>query len=423
MKRKAGSESGKQVGALRSVLLPMVAGIAATRNGLMEFVHDAGLRALAELLRADAEDIAGPKGKHRATRQYNHWGTAPSELTFGGRRISVRRPRVRSRNGGERELPSVREFQEVDPLPERVVEQILLGVSTRGYEPSLDAAPPGVRSRGTSKSAASRHLVERTATKMRDHLTRRLEDLDLIGLFIDGIEFVGHTVVVALGVTLDGTKVPLGLWLGGTESAAVCTALVSNLVERGLRIDDQVLCVIDGGKAIRKALGAVLGDRAVIQRCQVHKSRNVLDQLPDSRRPYVRKLMRDAYRSGTFDTARRRLKQLASWLEKNGEVDAAASLREGMDETLTVLKLDLPATLCRTFATTNPIENMNGTVRRVSRNVKRWRGGGMIKRWVALGVIAAQRKFRRIKGHRDLPILIRALRGGTAKVDSKKKAA
>jgi transposase-like protein len=404
------------------MLLPMVVGLAATKQELMRFVHEAGLLALDEVLRVEAERIAGPKGKHRRDRSANHWGTAPAELPFGGRRVTVQRPRVRRRGGGEVQLPVLEQFRAADALPERVVGQILLGVSTRGYERSLETPPP-VKTRGTSKSAASRHLVERTRARMAEYLTRRLDDVELLVLMLDGIVVAGHTVVVALAVTADGTKVPLGLWQGSTENAALCTSLLQNLIERGLRIEDRVLCVIDGGKGLRKALADVLGDRAVVQRCQVHKKRNVLDHLPESRRPYVKRLLTQAYASARDETARRQLKALISWLEKNGEESAATSLREGLEETLTVLKLGLPPTLRRALSTTNAIENMLGTVRRVTRNVKRWKGGEMVRRWVALGVKYAQSKFRRIKGHGDLHLLVRALRENAVRVDVKKEAA
>jgi len=240
-------------------------------------------------------------------------------------------------------------------------------------------------------------------------------------MFIDGIEIANHAVLVALGVTIDGTKVPLGIWAGSTENHVVASSLLQNLIERGLRVDESMLFVIDGGKGLRKSLRDVFGDRAVVQRCQVHKARNVRDHLPQERRAYVRRQMRDAYKSKSAKTAKMMLGQLASWLEANGEDGAAASLREGLDETLTVLRLGLPTTLCRTFSTTNAIENMNGTLRKAIRNVKRWRGEGMINRWVALGVAEAQRGFRRVKGHGQMNLLFAALRP-QAKVDELKKA-
>jgi transposase-like protein len=320
-------------------------------------------------------------------------------------------------------LPSVEALREGDPMSDRVVEQIALGVSTRGYKRSLEPVDGSIETRGASKSNASRALIDATTEKLAQFVSRKLDDVDLVAMFIDGIEFAGHAVLIALGVTVDGTKTPLGIWAGSTENTVVVTELLSNLVGRGLRVDASMLFVIDGGKAIRKALRDVFGDRAVVQRCQVHKARNVREHLPEPRRAYVAKQMRDAYDSATAATAKKKLMQLASWLDANGEEGAAASLREGLDETLTVMRLNLPAALQRTFATTNPIENMNGALRRIARNVKRWKDEAMIRRWVALGIAEAQRGFRRVKGYVHMPSLVAALRPVTATMASEKQVA
>jgi len=401
------------LGKLRQLLMPMVAGMAAAKQDLMTWVQEVGIEALKEVFEADALAIAGPKGKHSEDRVNHRWGTTDTELPFGGRRIGVKRPRVRSKSGQEVMLPSLARLQAEDSVPERVLNQIVLGVSTRGYGASLESPPAGVRSRGSSKSAASRHLVERMGTKLRGYLARPLGEVKLLALMLDGIEVARHTVVVALGITEDGTKATLGLWQGSTENAAVCTSLLQDLISRGLKLDGRILCVIDGGKGIRKAIDDVLGDLAVVQRCQIHKRRNLKAHLPESCQIYVDRTLRDAYRSASADAARKRLRSLISWLESNGHEDAAGSLREGMEETLTVLKLGLSERLQRSLATTNSIENTLGTVRRVSRNVKRWKAA-MVRRWVALGLLTAQKRFRRIKGHRDLPQLVAALRPATA---------
>ncbi len=285
-----------------------------------------------------------------------------------------------------------------DSMTDRVVEQIALGVSTRGYERSLEPVDESIETRGASKSNASRALIDATTEKLAQFVSRKLDDVDLVAMFIDGIEFAGHSVLIALGVTIDGTKTPLGIWAGSTENTVVVTELLSNLVARGLRADASMLFVIDGGKAIRKALRDVFGDRAIVQRCQVHKARNVREHLSEARRAYVAKQMRNAYDSTTASTAKKKLMQLPTWLDSNGEDGAATSLREGLDETLTVLRLNLPASLRRTFATTNAIENMNGSLRRIARNVKRWKDEKRIRRWVALGIAGeAQKGFRRVK--------------------------
>lgn len=419
MKKEAAERVGKQGAipaatsiALGQLVLPMMIASDAIRKGLLAFVQQLGLLAFRELLEAEAAGIAGPKGKHNASRTHHHWGTAETVLPFGGRHAVVERPRVRGRGKGgkEVELPSVAAARQADPLPDQVAEQVVVGVSTRGYKRSLEPIDESIETRGESKSNVSRALIEGTAGKLAAFLDRKLEDLELAAMFIDGIEIGGHAVILALGVVADGTKVPLGVWCGSTENHTVTTALLQNLIERGLRVHSPLLFVVDGGKGLRKALSDVFGDRAVVQRCQVHKARNVRDHLPQERRAYVRRQMRDAYKARSVKTAKMMLGQLASWLEANGEDSAAASLREGLDETLTVLRLGLPTTLCRTFSTTNAIENMNGTLRRVIRNVKRWQGEAMIKRWVALGVAEAQRGFRRVKGHAQMKTLLVALR-------------
>jgi transposase-like protein len=419
----AGEPAGGALGKVGQLLLGMVAGMAAAKQDLMEWVQEVGLAALQEVFEADATMIAGPKGRHLAERSHHRWGTTRTELPFGGRRIQVERPRVRSKSGQEVRLPIVSRFQAADPLPERVLNQILLGVSTRGYGASLETPPPGLVSRGTSKSAASRHLVERMGAKMRGYFSRRLDDVRLLVLMVDGIEVAKHTVVVALGISEEGSKEPLGLWQGSTENGAVCTSLLQDLIGRGLKLDGRVLCVIDGGKGIRKAIDDVLGDLAVVQRCQLHKRRNLKDHLPKSAHASVDRMLREAYGSTSAETARKRLRSLVSWLESNGHEDAAASLREGMEETLTVLKLELPPALRRSLATTNAIENTLGTVRRASRNVKRWKGGAMVRRWTAIGLVAAKKRFRRIKGHREMPALLAALRPKSAEQQDQGKVA
>jgi putative transposase len=412
--------------AMQQVMLPLLLAMDATKKGLLAFVQQMGMVVLSELMVAEAAQIAGPKGKHIEGRTHHHWGTGTTPVSFGGRHVSLPHPRVRERGkrkAAEVTLPSIEALRHGDPMSARVVEQIALGVSTRGYERSLEPTDESIEARGASKSNASRALIDATADKLAQFVSRKLDDVDMVAMFIDGIEFAGHSVLIALGVTIDGTKTPLGIWAGSTENTTVVTELLSNLVTRGLRVEHSMLFVIDGGKAIRKALRDVFGDRAIVQRCQVHKARNVRDHLPEARRAYIAKQMRDAYDSATAATAKKKLLQLASWLDSNGHDDAAASLREGLDETLTVMRLGLTGTLRKTFATTNPIENMNGALRRIARNVKRWKDEAMIRRWVALGIAEAQKGFRRVKGHANMPFLVAALRPATATVAPEKKVA
>src|SRR6266536_2842912 len=268
------AENGAGPG-LAPLVEPMLAGMTTTRQHLLAWVHAQGLAALDELFREEAVALAGPKGRHQVERTHHHWGTAATELTFGGRRVQVRRPRVRQMAGGEATLPSVAAFRARDPLTARMMQQLLAGVSTRQYEASLEAPPSGRRSRGSSKSAVSRTVVRRTRQRLQEYLTRRLEGLEVVALFMDGVVVAGQTVIVALAITRDGGKVPVGLRLGSTENAVLCTGLLQDLLARGLTLDGRVLWVIDGGKGLRKALGDVFGDAAIIQRCQLHKARNL----------------------------------------------------------------------------------------------------------------------------------------------------
>jgi len=409
------NDRGADVGHL---VAPMVMGMAATRQELLAWVHAHGLAALDALFQDEAVALAGPKGRHQAARTHHHWGTTAAELTFGGRRVQVRRPRVRSRRGGEATLPSVAQFRDRDPLSARMMQQLLAGVSTRQYEASLEARPSGRRTRGSSKSAVSRSVVHRTRQRLHEQLTRRLEGLEVVALFMDGVVVAQQTVIVSLAITRDGTKGPLGLRLGSTENAVICTELLQDLLARGLALEGRVLCVIDGGKGLRKALGDVLGDAAVIQRCQLHKGRNLDAVVPKTRQAYVRTSLRRAYRAARAAAARRQLLALAAWLDRNGQADAGASLREGLEETLTVLKLGLPLGLRRFFATTNCIENLIGTLRHVTRNVTRWRDGDRRRRGLGLGLLRAADRFRRVKRHAELSALVAALGAKTSAAEA-----
>jgi len=398
--------------ALRQLVLPMVAGMVGTKRALEELVFQLGLAAVQELFAADAANLAGPKHSRQSRRSMNHWGNRPAVFPFGGREIVIAQPRVRRVGGGEVPLPLAESLREGDPLPARVVEQILLGVSTRGYAQSIGQAPATVRSRGDSKSATSRNVVQETSARLEEFVSRKLHDLDICVLMLDGLHVAEHAIVVALGVDVKGRKHPLGIWVGSTENRTICVELLQDLLRRGLRVEGRILVMIDGGKGLRSAVSEVFGTAALVQRCQNHKIRNVRDHLPKNRQAYAMRMMRDAYKSSSQKTARGRLKQLVSWLDSNGEDDAAASLREGLDETITVLGLGISRSLQRSLATTNAIESLMGTIRRTTRNVKRWKSTSMIRRWVGLSVSAAQQKFRRLKGHADMPSLIATLRPG-----------
>ena len=285
---------------------------------------------------------------------------------------------------------------------------MIVGVSTRQYGRSLEPLPVAAPSRATSKSEVSRTFVTRTRAQMAVFLNRPLGELDLPVILVDGVAVGDHVLVVALGLDGTGRKQVLGLREGTTESEAVARALFTDLVERGLPIERARLFVIDGGKGVRAGIRRVFGAWAVIARCQIHKLRNVADHLPDGKRAFVRAAMRKAYRSGSATQAERQLLQLAQSLEP-AHPGAASSLREGLADSLTVLRLGVGPALTRTLSSTNPIENLNGTLRRISRRVKRWHGGAMAVRWGASALFEAEKKFRRVKGYREMPGLLAAL--------------
>jgi putative transposase len=426
MKRKAESTTkGKAEGidlrslaaTWRQVLLPMVAGIVTTKKALHEWVTEMGMAALVGVMEADAERVVGcRKGGHQPGRRLGHWGYTDTPFPYDGREVVLPRPRVRTVDKKrEVPLPSVTHFQSLDPMSTRVVDQILLGVSTRGYEASLGTVADGLRTKGAKKSRVSEVFVEETRRRMKDRLTEKLDGLDLVAMLLDGVHVAEHAIVVGLGISRDGHKHILGLRQGSTENATLCTELLQDFVGRGLKGIEGLLYVIDGGRGLRTGIRNVAGESAVVQRCQQHKRRNVVGHLPQSRQKTVDRMLVDAYKSESLKTARKRLAQIISWLDRNGEEDAAKSLREGMEETLTVWKLELPEPLRRFFATTNAIENVLGVVRRVSRNVKNWRDGAMAKRWTGIGLVAAESHFHRIKGHRHMPALVEALSRRAAK--------
>lgn len=392
---------------LRGALRALVAGAVEARTQVLSWVQEVGVSVLEEVLRGEAESLAGPKGKHFPGREANHWGRASASLPFGGRRITIERQRVRGRDGREKTLPTLEALRRHDAMSERVLEQVLLGVSTRGYRRSLEESPRP--SRGTSKSAVSRRLKTAMRTALDASLSQPLGEKRLAALLLDGVSMGEGTIVVALGILADGTKEPLGLHQGSTENATVCAALLQDLLSRGLVVGPSLLCVIDGGKGLRKALLDVFGDQVVIQRCQVHKRRNVLGHLPQKLHLNVARQLTQAYRSEAEATAKKHLKALQGWLARAGHEGAAASLAEGLDETLTVTRLRLPRDLRRSLATTNAIESALGRVRKTTRNVKRWRGGDMARRWCATALLEARKGFRRIKGYKNLPALAAAL--------------
>lgn len=379
------------------------------REALFDTVIVSGLEFVGEVLEEERTALCGPRYQHDRLRHALRAGCVASSLSLGGRRVEVARPRARSVSGQELSLPSWQAWSARDPLERRAIEQMLVGVSTRRYARSLEPLPSELKVRGIGKSAVSERFVIGTARKLSGLLQRRCEELQLIAIMIDGVRFADHVVLAAVGVDLSGKKHVLGLREGATENAASCTALLADLVERGLPTDRTLLFVIDGAKALHRAVADIFGERALIQRCRQHKKRNVTEALPERMRAWVLSAMSQAYATRDPKRARRLLENLARRLERD-HPGAAASLREGLEETLTVMRLDLPESLERVLSSTNLIENLFSRVREIARRIKRWQGGTMILRWTAAGVLEAERNFRKIAGYRALPRLVAALR-------------
>ena len=382
-----------------------------------------GIEAMEQMLCEDAQRLAGPRHSRGQERVGHRWGATKGKIGFHGGKVDVRRPRVRS-DGHEVQLSTWSEAQAEDWLGRWAMNLMLINVSTRKLKRAV-RLPEGdlsaITGDGTSKSAASRRFVALSAERMVEWMTSDLSQLDLLVVQIDGLHIGNDLVLVgALGIDAEGHKHPLGLVEGATENAAVVQVLIDNLIERGL---DPTVCrlfIVDGAKALTKVIRSTFGRHTPIQRCQIHKARNVIERLPKPLHASVRKALRQAWELDDADKAERLLRNLARRLEHEAP-GVAASILEGLDEMLTVNRLALPAQLRRSLACTNSIENMMGTVRRVCRNVKRWRNAVMALRWTAAGMMEAAKGFRRLKAHKYLPTLRAALAAHHVKHTTKQK--
>jgi len=399
-----------EVAVPEQVIVSMAEIAGAAKEGLLALAVGTGLQVMAAMFEGDVARLCGPDGKHNPGRAGYRHGTEAGSVTLGGRRLAVTRPRVRAADGsGELHLPSYDLFSSTEVLGQLALEKMLAGLSSRRYVRGLEPAGQAVgdAAASVSKSAVSRRFVAATETAFAELMSKRLDDLDLVAFMVDGVHFGEHTCVVALGIGIDGTKHPLAVEEGSTENATLVTDLITGLRDRGLDVTKPVLAVLDGAKALSSAVKKVF-DKPVIQRCQQHKIANVRDKLPDKLRAVTEKRMRQAYHAESALKAEAELQALARELGKT-HPGAAASLREGMAETLTILRLGVPPTLARTLRSTNSIESMIEICREHSKNVKRWRDGTMALRWCAAGMVEAGHQFRRVNGHLHLPKLRAAL--------------
>jgi putative transposase len=388
---------------------------ASAHEGLLAVAVGAGLQVMQALMEDDVTAVCGPKGRHDPQRIATRHGHEPGSVALGGRRVPISRPRMRAADGsGELPVLSYEEFAGSEVMGRMALERMLAGLSTRHYPVGLEPVGEHVEqtSSSTSKSAVSRKFVRATETALAELLAADLSGLDLVAVMVDGVHFAEHCCVVALGIDAEGAKHPLALAEGSTENTTLVRGLLTGLRERGLDTTRPILAVLDGSKALAAGVREVF-DRPVLQRCQLHKIRNVRDHVPQKLRAVVVSRMRAAYRADSALAAQAQLETLADELDKT-HPGAAASLREGLTETLTVLRLDVPPTLARTLRSTNAVESMISIARDHSTNVKRWRDGTMALRWCAAGMVEAGKQFRRVNGHLHLRALRAALERHTA---------
>jgi transposase-like protein len=390
------------------ISMPVQGVLRDVRHAFLGLCIDAGQRVLAAMMEADRVTLCGAKGVPDESRRATRGGSTASRVVLGGQRIAVRRLRARSLDEGELALPAFEWAAAADPLDAATLAAIAAGVSTRRYGATQEPVPAAHRPSAASKSAVSRRFVQLSEEQLGQWLGRRLDDVDLPVVMIDGIHFGERVVLLALGIDAKGDKHVLGLREGSTEATRVVASLLADLVERGLDADRMRLWVIDGGKALRKAIVQTFGERALVQRCQEHKRRNVIEHLPKPMHASVKRALRDAWSVGTPELAKRQLQRLAGSLQAQ-HPGAAASLREGLEETLTVQGLGITGALYRTLRSTNPIENLNGLIAHYTRNVKRWKDGQMMLRWVASALADAATRMRKLRGCAQMRSLLKAL--------------
>lgn len=383
------------------LMVPVAELVAAAREGMRDLGDRMGL----ELMRLAIEEerIAATESRERVGWKH---GRQPGFVHWNGRKVAFPNMRVRSFDGEEIKLQSYAKFQEDGANGRLALRDMMRGVSTRDYAEGVEGF---LRGYGTGRSSVSRGFIRASQAKLKELMERDLSKLDLVALFMDGVGFQGHLEVVAMGVAADGRKHVLGLWQGATENHVVCQSLLDDLIRRGLDAEKRYLFVIDGGKGLRAAIQRTFGKRGEVQRCQQHKQRNVAEHLPRSLQAGFRRQMAAAYGMTDYAKAKEGLESCARELDRINP-SAAASLREGMEETLTLHRLGVPAALRVSLSTTNPMESPFATVRERTWRVRRWRGADQAQRWAAAALLRAEKAWRRLRGSAQMNVVVEALR-------------
>jgi len=387
------------------MILPLADIVGLLQQGVGNLLRETGLALMQTVMEEEVRHLAGERHQQHAGRRAHRWGKEDGYCVVDGQKVPIQKTRLRTPDKREQRLGSYELFQRSGPLQAGVWDKMMRGLSTRNYGAVVKDFHHAY---GVEKSAVSENFIEASREKVKQLRERPLGELRLCAVMIDGTPFKDRQMIAALGIGCDGTKTVLGIREGATENTAVVSALLSELLERGLDFSTPRLYVLDGGKALAAAVRKHAGEAAFLQRCQVHKKRNVVDHLPDEHKSDVRRKMQNAYAMAEYADAKRALEQLHREL-MDLNPSAARSLEEGMEETLTVHKLRVPDQLRRTLCCTNVIESAFSVVETVCRNVKRWRDGDHIERWVGSGLLVAERQFRKVIGHRQIPSLLSSM--------------
>jgi transposase-like protein len=387
------------------MMLPLAEMVGWLRKGVGELIRQAGLQLMDLMMQEEVRELVGDRSQRQAERTASRWGNERGYCVVMGQKVPIQRPRVRTTDDKEVRLGSYEMFHRGEPLTETVWEKLMLGLSTRKYDQAIRQFTEAY---GLEKSAISEHFIEASRKKLKAMMERRLDKTRLCALLIDATPFAGQQMVAALGIDEYGRKMILGIRQGATENATVVGDLLTELVERGFDFTEPRLYILDGAKALSSAVKKHAGESAAIQRCQVHKRRNVLDHLTEEQKPEVAKKLNAAYALEDYAAAKQALNAVHREL-MDLNPSAARSLGEGMEETLTVHRLHLPMQLRKTMASTNVIESAFSIVEQVCKNVKRWHGGDQRERWVGSGLMVAEKQFRRITGYKLIPVLIKEL--------------
>ena len=385
--------------------LPLAAVMMGMPQAIREVAEDMGILLMSAVMESECEKIAGPKGMRNPQRTANWWGSEIGSVCYDGQKVLMERPRLRGKNNKEISLDTYKALQSTKGMSEMISRRVVLGLSDRKYEEAIGGFLKGY---GIKKSSVSRHFVKATSEQMREFMERDLSARNLCAIFIDGIDFKGHLLIVALGLDKDGKKHVMGLREGATENREVCMGLLDDMERRGLSMNSNYLFVLDGAKALRSAVARKFGVQVQVQRCQQHKRRNVLQHLPKEHQQSIDARMKAAYNMNGYEEAKHSLELTAKYLDRLNP-SAAASLREGLEETLTVHRLGVKGLLRKTLCSTNAIESCFSVTRTITDRVKRWQNGGMVQRWAVAALLRAEKKFRKIKGYKDIPKMLVAL--------------